>query len=301
MLRFPISALLLAALLLAACGDAPDDEASAQDTAYADEMAEQHAGDSTNATAIAREPVIPVETETVNYGPEAPGYMAYPAPPDSVLREMAGEASFDHLPGLIVVHEWWGLNDNIKTTARRLAGEGFRVLAVDLYDGQVAESPDQARSLVQTAMADEERLVSNMQAAHEYLSGQQQAPRVGVMGWCFGGGMALSAALAMPSDLDAVVIYYGRVQGASREQLQQLQMPILGIFGGEDQSIPTDAVRSFEQTLDDLGKDARIEIYPNAGHAFANPTGKNYVADAAEDAWDMTTAFLKEHLYAQGE
>lgn len=300
MLRFPALALLIAALLLAACGDAPADDASAAaraDTAYADRMAEEHAGDSTNATGTAREPATPVESEMVNYGPEAPGYMAYPAQPDSVLEARGGG---NQLPGLIVVHEWWGLNDNIRAAARRLAGEGYRVLAVDLYGGQVAETPDEARSIMQAAMGDEDALVSNMQSAHQYLSGEQQAPRVGVMGWCFGGGMALQAGLAMPSDLDALVIYYGRIQGTSRAQLQPLEMPILGVFGEEDGGIPADSVRAFEQTLADLGKDARVEIYPDAGHAFANPTGQNYVPGAAADAWDQTTAFLEENLYAQG-
>ena len=295
----PLLTLFVAVLLLAGCAADSDEAAGSRDSsAYADDMAAQHAGDSTNATAIAQEPAMPVESEMVSYGAESPGYMAQPARPDSMLAAM-GQNTPAHLPGLMVVHEWWGLNDNVKTMARRLAGEGYRVLAVDLYGGQVAQSPAEARSLMQRATQGAQQPVANMEAAHNFLSSEQQAPRTAVLGWCFGGGMALNAALAMPTALDGAVIYYGRIQGAERGALARLDMPILAFFGGEDESIPVEDVRAFEETLNDLGKQASVTVYPNAGHAFANPTGQNYVADAAEDSWEQTTAFLQEQLYPQ--
>ena len=121
------------------------------------------------------------------------------------------------------------------------------------------------------------------------------ATKIGSIGWCLGGGMSLRTALLHPQDLDAAVIYYGRVQ-TDREVLAPLEVPILGLFGAEDQGIPVATVRAFEATLKELGKDARIHIYEGANHAFANPTGNRYHAEAAGDAWARTLAFFAEHL-----
>jgi carboxymethylenebutenolidase len=120
---------------------------------------------------------------------------------------------------------------------------------------------------------------------------------VAVLGWCFGGGMALEAAISQPKALDGAVIYYGSVDRASREDLQPVDVPILGLFGAEDQGIPVADVRAFESTLQDLGKDVEIHVYEDAGHAFANPSGTRYNAEAASDAWDETTTFLNRVLY----
>ncbi len=284
--------LLLTFAVLAGCGqDAEETET------YADEMAEQHADDTTAATIVVREPILPVEAEQVVYGagtPYAPGYMAYPARPDSVVEARGGQGG---LPGLIVIHEWWGLNANVAAMARRLAGEGFRTLAVDLYAGEVADTPEEAQELMALATQDPERIVDNLAAAHQTLAQEYDAPEVGVIGWCFGGTMALNAALALPVELDAAVIYYGQVSEAQPEELAELEMPILAFFGAEDESIPVEEVRAFEEEMDELGKDIEVHIYEGAGHAFANPTGRNYVPQAAQDAWEETTAFLKEHLY----
>lgn len=295
-------AFVVALAALAGCGDAADpavDAASADTSDYADRMAAEHADDTTAASPMVQEPDVPVTTETVTYatldGADVTGYYAEPVAADSIARARGLEASAS-LPGVIVIHEWWGLNDNIRAMTRRLAGQGYRALAVDLYGGQSADAPDQARQLMQQAMDQPEQNRDNLRAAYEMLAEGGQTP-VGVIGWCFGGGMSLQAALAMPDQIDATVIYYGHVGDVEREALETLEMPILGLFGGQDQGIPVEGVRTFEQTLDELGKEAQIQIYDDAGHAFANPTGDNYVASAAQDAWQRTTAFLDAHLY----
>ncbi|NEZ63731.1 dienelactone hydrolase family protein [Leptolyngbyaceae cyanobacterium CCMR0082] len=200
------------------------------------------------------------------------------------------------LPGLIVIQEWWGLNDNIRTMTRRLAAEGYAALAVDLYDGQVAETRDEAKTLVQAAIQNSDRLTQNVIAAHNYLTNEQQAPKVGSIGWCFGGSWSFNAALALPEDLDAAVIYYGSQLSTDLTTLEPLQMPIQGHFGALDTNPSPDTVQSFETALKNLGKDTDIYIYEGANHAFANPSGTRYNADAADLAWQRTIAFLRQHL-----
>ncbi len=288
--------LILAFTVLVGC------EQEAEETAesYSDEMAEQHQDDTTTATAAVGEPILPVTAERVAYGAGtayAPGFMAAPLRPDSVLAARGAEG--EALPGLIVIHEWWGLNANVTAMARRLAGEGFRALAVDLYAGEVADTPEEAQDLMELATQDPEFIIDNIEAAHQLLTDEYDAPEVGVIGWCFGGTTSLNAALALPIRLDAAVIYYGQVSEADPDELAALEMPILAFFGAEDESIPVEEVEAFEETMNELDKDIEVHIYEGAGHAFANPTGNNYVPQAAEDAWEETTAFLQEHLYGE--
>ena len=287
---------LLLMVGLAGCGGS--------DGSYSDEMAEQHADDEPTATAAAREPMIPVATSTVSYattdaGEPITGYIAAPENPDSVLEARGLDPATSNLPGLIVIHEWWGLNDNIRAATRRLAGEGYRALAVDLYRGSTAETPGEARKLMETATKDRAAMLANLRAANTFLRKEGNAPRVGVLGWCFGGGMALNTALDQPQSFDALVIYYGRIADAEETELAKLQMPVMGHFGAEDSSIPIENVRDFERTLEDLGKTAQVYTYEEAGHAFANPSGQNYNAEAAAQAWDRTTRFLQQHLYPE--
>ena len=289
--------LLLAAVWMAGCGGSDEPSAAEQ----ADTMQSAHEGDRPEATAAAREPEVSVEGDTVPYGTteggEAiTGYIAAPTRPDSVLEARGMNPDTATLPGLIVIHEWWGLNDNIRTATRRLAGEGYRALAVDLYGGASAETPDAARDLMQSAMSNQDQLLVNLEQAHTYLRDETGAPSVAVMGWCFGGGMTLKAAVNEPTRLDGAIVYYGSPSGISREDLEPVDFPMIGFFGENDQAIAVDAVRDLEQTLADLEKDAEFHYY-DAGHAFANPSGRNYDAEAAEDAWEKTTAFLQETLY----
>ena len=241
-------------------------------------------------TAIALvEPKVPVATENVEYvsidGESIEGYYAAPESMDTPL------------PGIIAIHEWWGLNDNIEAMARRLAGEGYQVLAVDLYNGQVADTPQQAQELVKEVADNPFAAEANISKAYNYLTEEKQATSIASIGWCFGGSWSLETALLFPQELDGAVIYYGgQVGEKTAEDLSVLEMPILGIFGAEDSSIPLETVEELESTLEELGKPAEIIVYEDAGHAFANPSGQNYVPEAAEDAWTKTTEFLDRYL-----
>lgn len=261
--------------------------AAAEESAagYAARMAVLHEGDEPEASPAATlEPRVPVETEEVTYVEGgAPGYLARPA------------AAEGPLPGLVVIHEWWGLNDNIRAMTRRLAGEGYTALAVDLYGGGVAEDREGAMALMRDAMSSPEEAIANLEAAARYLEQSQGAPRLGVIGWCFGGGWSLQASIALGDDLDATVIYYGRLV-TDEAELRKIASPVLGLFGAEDRGIPVASVEQFEETLGSLGKDVEVYVYEGADHAFANPSGTRYEADAAEDAWAKTVAFLAEHL-----
>lgn len=196
--------------------------------------------------------------------------------------------------GLIVIHEWWGLNDNVKAMARRLAGAGYLALAVDLYEGEVAEDRTDASRLARGSGERTEQILDNLNQAIEHLR-SAGLERIGVIGWCFGGGWSLRTALAFPDKVDAAVIYYGRLT-TDPDELQSLSSPILGIFGALDEGIPVATVRDFQAALESLDKEAAIHIYEDADHAFANPSGTRYNQTAAEDAWAKTLAFFALHL-----
>ena len=275
---------LTAALLVAGAGSAQQ----AGHRAHADRMAHEHRDDAPVANPASQiEPSVPVAGRNVSYatidGAPVTGYLARPEGHDGPL------------PGLIVIHEWWGLNDNIRAMTRRLAGEGYTAMAVDLYGGKTADDPTAARQMMVAVGDSTEAAASNLRQAFDYLEKEQGAPRVASIGWCFGGGWSLETALLLPEQLDAAVIYYGRVV-TDRARLATLKMPILGIFGGKDRGIPITDVKIFEGTLAALGKDATIIVYPDADHAFANPSGRNWNPQAAADAWRDTVEFLAKHL-----
>lgn len=254
----------------------------------ADRMLLEHEGDSGTPSAGAR--ILPgreVVAETLAYAEvdEELVYGHFVFPADMV----------NPLPGLIVVHEWWGLNDGVRAMADRLAAEGYIVLAVDLFGGKTAERPPEARELMLAALQKPELAEANLRQAYEFIRDTGGAPRIGSLGWCFGGAWALNTALLFPDELDATVIYYGQVTD-DQNRLAPLEVPILGLFAENDRGIPLETVRSFEQALRSLEKNFQIEIFPDVGHAFANPSGASYDADAAQRAWELTTRFLKEHL-----
>lgn len=252
---------------------------------YLDRMSEEHQGDAPVANVTTSMEVQVTTGKTVPYatinGKDITGYFATP------------ENANENTPGIIVIHEWWGLNNNIRTMTDKLAAEGYRALAVDLYKGKVAESPDSAG--IYARSVDDEEAVDNLTQAYNYLNKKQGAQNIGVIGWCFGGAWSLQTALAHPLKIDASVIYYGRLV-SDPQRLKTLQMPILGIFGGEDEGIPPSDVKEFEQALNEAGVSNNIHIYEGAGHAFANPSGTRYVEDAAKDAWQKTTSFLSKYL-----
>lgn len=290
-----VGGVLVLSLLLLACGG--------EEGSPAEEMSTAHEGDSARGTAAVQEPAIPVEMENVTYmetedGEEVTGIIAAPSNPDSVLNARGLDPSTDNLPGLVVVHEWWGLNENIRGAARRLAGEGYRALAVDLYNDSTAETPSEAEALMKEATGNPDRIMANIQNAHEHLQSEEGAPRVGIIGWCFGGGETFRAVANRPTAFDAAVVYYGDPTALTEDEVQKLETPILAHFGREDQTVTIDEVNALESRVEGVDEEVQIHVY-EAGHAFANPTGTRYDPDAANTAWNRTTDFLQEHL-AQG-
>ena len=209
-----------------------------------------------------------------------------------VLYAPSGNGPF---PALIVIHEWWGLNDWVKEQASKLADQGYVTLAIDLYRGKVATTPDMAHEVMRGVPDD--RAARDLHAAVEFLAAQSNVSKnkIGVIGWCMGGGYALNAALH-ESTLKAAVINYGHL-ATDPAQLASINAAILGIFGGKDRGIPVDDVNKFADALKKAGKKVEIKIYPDAGHAFENPNNKEgYRADDAADAWKRTVAFLAAEL-----
>jgi carboxymethylenebutenolidase len=267
----------------------PSSASSVPQPSYSQALQHSHATDRPIASgAIAAAPSIPVTSERVTYatvdGTPITGYLAHP------------EGATESLPGLIVIHEWWGLNDNIEAMTRRLAGEGYVALAVDLYAGEVAETPEEARPLTESVADNPAAAQDNLRQAYAYLQSEQGSEAIASIGWCFGGSWSLNTALLLPDQLDAAVIYYGGQLVLDPEQLATLEMPILGIFGSLDDNPSVETVRSFAAVLESLDKTAEIHIYEGADHAFANPSGTRYNAAAAEDAWKRTISFLNEYL-----
>ena len=230
-------------------------------------------------------PAFAAEGKSVSYksGDETVSGMLY-AP--------AGKGPF---PALIVIHEWWGLNDWVKEQASKLADQGYVALAVDLYRGKVADNADLAHELMRGVP--EDRATRDLKAAYDFLSAQPDVKkdRIGSIGWCMGGGYSLDVALAEPH-LAADVINYGHL-ATDPDQLKKIQAPILGLFGGQDRGILPEDVKKFQQAMEKLGKKIEVKIYSDAGHAFENPNNKQgYRAEDAADAWQRTVAFLAATL-----
>ena len=262
--------------------------AEPEDKDYVERMSREHRDHAPVSNPGSQRVVLaPVVTERVEYArvdaTPVSGFLARPAD------------ATDNLPGVILIHEWWGLNDNIRAMAEQVAGHGYVALAVDLYGGKIAQNAVEARELVGLSMKNSAAIEENLRQAYSYLTTEAGAVRVGTLGWCFGGGWSLNTALLMPANIDATVIYYGRLV-TDPERLNSLGMPVLGIFGSEDRGIPLESVNAFDAAMRELGKDVTIKVYEGARHAFANPSGQSYDPQAAEDAWALTVSFLDSHL-----
>ena len=201
----------------------------------------------------------------------------------------------DKAPAVVLIHEWWGLNDQIKAVAAELAKQGYVALAVDLYDGKSATDPEGARALM--SATDPDVATQTMVGWVDYLRRHERSSgKVATLGWCFGGGWSLSTSIATP--VDATVIYYGNVT-RSADELKKLEGPVQGHFGKLDKSINEAMVSAFEGEMEAAGKKDSLSIYwYDADHAFANPTGARYDEANAKLAWERTTAFLQEQLTA---
>jgi carboxymethylenebutenolidase len=166
--------------------------------------------------------------------------------------------------------------------------------------GKTATSPGVARQYMLNVVENPDPAVENMRQAIDFVNTTAGAPRIGSLGWCFGGGWSLNAAMLFPEELDASVIYYGQVTD-DEDRLHAINAPILGFFGARDKGISVASVRRFETALERLRKNYEIHVYPGADHAFANPSGKAYNAEAADDAWQRTLEFLGRHLIEEGD
>ena len=250
--------------------------------------ADEHAGHPANAPSTATDTAPPAAStasavEPVKYG-DASGFLALPA--------AGGEA---RKPAIVVIQEWWGVDDWIREQATRFAGQGYVALAPDLYRGHVAKSPDEAHELMRGMP--EDRAMADLKAAVDYLSSRPDVDpkRIGVIGWCMGGGYALALAVA-DARPKCTVINYGRLV-TDPSAITRIQGQILGNFGGADRGIPVDDVKKFGGDLTKYGKLADIKIYDGAGHAFMNPNNKEgYDAAATQDAWGRIDRFIATNL-----
>jgi carboxymethylenebutenolidase len=253
-------------------------------------MARAHAGDSVLASAPSEiVPQISVVGEEVTYGTgddgePLRGYLVYP-----------GEGASGSRPAVIAIHDWWGLTDNTRAMARRLAGEGYTVLAVDLYGGRLPANADAAAALMRRVDADPRAAIGNLKAANAFLRYTRGAHRLATIGWSLGGEWSIRSALFDAKHVHAVVVYYG-APDLDRADLTRLRGPLLGFYAGADESIRMDDVRAFKHELDALGKTSTIKIYDGAKHGFANPTSPAYDSTAADDAWRRMTEFLSRSL-----
>ena len=210
----------------------------------------------------------------------------------AMLYTPAGKGPF---PAIIVIHEYWGLNDWVKEQASKLVDQGYEALAIDLYRGKVATTPDMAHELMRGLP--EDRAKRDLHAAFEFLQSQPNVKknRIAAIGWCMGGGYSLDVALQEPT-LAADVINYGHL-ATDPAALNKINSPILGLFGGQDRGITPDDVHKFETAMKQAGKKIEVKIYDDAGHAFENPNNKEgYRAADAADAWKRTVSFLAENL-----
>jgi carboxymethylenebutenolidase len=214
---------------------------------------------------------------------------------DTVSGFLASPEKTGRYPGVIVVHDWWGLTDWVKDRTQKLADQGFVALAVDLYDGKLPANATEAGELSH-ALA-ENKAVLNLMAGIVYLTTRNdvERDRIGAVGWAMGGGFSLRLATLVPR-LGACVDNYG-VLPTDPNELQNIGAPILGNFGADDHGVTPADVQSFEKTMKNLNRRVDLKIYDGAGHSFENPNDKDaYRPDAAEDAWNRTVAFLSKSL-----
>lgn len=226
-----------------------------------------------------------IDTRSVRYKSGSATAQAY----------LASPRSKETFPGVIVIHEWWGLNDWVKGQADELAKQGYVALAVDLYRGKVAKEVVEAHEL--SRALPEDRALRDLRTGFDYLRRlpHTQGKRIGVTGWCMGGGWSLTLAINEPR-LSACVVYYGRLL-TDESALKRIRCPVLGIFGDRDRGIPVEMVRAFESEMRRLGKRVEVHVFSGVGHAFANPNNQQgYNATAAQKAWQITLEFLRRTL-----
>lgn len=248
----------------------------------------------TDLTRLDSNAGVDLQNETVNYYDQANGYLVYPSSPN----ENKSGNNNGTLPAVVMIHENKGLNDHIKNMANLLARNGYVVLAVDLFKGEVTTDRNRSSELTQYIRDNPDIATVNLQSAVKYLASlpNVNAEKIASLGWCFGGAQSLQLALnSQDHPLSATIIYYGRLI-TDNATLAKIKWPVLGIFGDQDSSIPVDTVKAFESALNSNNIPNEIYIFKGVGHAFANPSGDNYAPTETKDAWDKTLSFLDKHL-----
>ena len=292
-------------------------------TAFAQEtnasMISSNGTDSTNANGIStnstgsnviQEKISQsLENQTVNYYGNTSGYLVFPKSANTSMTESDNTESpatitsssssslvGNKLPAVVMIHENRGLNEHIKMMADTLAKEGYVVLAVDLFNGQVASNQQDAGPLSDAVRENPTEAIANLRAAVRYLASLENVnpSQISSLGWCFGGQQSLQLALNTEPKypLSSTVIYYGRLV-SDPDELSKIKWPVLGIFGDQDDSIPVENVTNFKAALDSIGIPNEIYIYKGVGHAFANPSRDSYAPEQTADAWNKTLSFLR--------
>jgi len=250
--------------------------------------------DLTNSSTL--NSTIQLQNKTVEYYNNTSGYLVYPT--ISSIGSNNTNSNNDTFPAVIMIHENKGLNDNIKNMANLLAKEGYVVLAVDLFNGEVTTDQTRASELTQSIRDNPDVAITNLKSAVTFLASLPDVnpDKIASLGWCFGGQQSLQLALnSEDHPLAATVIYYGRLV-TEPETLSKIKWPVLGIFGDQDTSIPVKTVGQFEEALTQNGITNEIYIYKGVGHAFANPSGDNYAPNETKSAWEKTLSFLNKYL-----
>jgi len=287
--RISLLALFGLVLATASCGGGQSEPPGAE-TAQADRPISASAGRQQSANDEG-ETDRPVDSETLPYAEvdEELVYGHFAFPSDMI----------EPLPAIIIVHDWWGLNDDTRNAASRLAAQGYMVLAVDLYDGETVDGLSAARTKMISVFENPDVVESNLRQALDFV-GVAGAPKKATLGWGFGGSWALNSTMLFPQQIDAAVIFYGQVSN-DEDRLRVIDAPILGLFGARDRGIKIETVREFEAAMQRLRKPLILEVYQEAGHAFADPARNNYIPDVAEDAWQKTNDFLAANLASEDE
>lgn len=236
------------------------------------------------AAAAPRSGPASPDTESVHIGSPEGGTQAFVSWP--ARRAKA--------PAVVVAHEWWGLNGQIREVARRLSRDGYVAVVPDLYHGRVATDAESAHELSRSL--DQADAVGQLDAAVSWLRARPETAtsKIGVMGFCMGGGLALEQGVGSP-EVAAVVMFYG-TPITDAERLRSLAAHVQAHFGADDKGIPAARVEAMRTALTEAGKTGEVFVYPGAGHAFMNEGRDSYRPDAARQAWARTLGFLQKQL-----
>ena len=285
--KTPVGFIAVLAALISGCGgnEAEVTTAGASGLDAASEVSASAGGASAGSSAEDDDNslVVPISALEVAYGEtEDRNHVGYFAAPEQIVEP---------LPGIVLVHERWGLDDSMREIARNLAQEGYAVMAVDLFAGLTASDPGEAQTLTSQVSAAREATLSNIAQAVDYLRAYALAPRVAVVGYGLGGGFALETAVTVPEKIDAVASYYGPLL-TDADSLQRLRAPFLGLYAEHDASVPMRQIQEFRGLLRDAGNPGMVLIQSGTSHGFADPGRPAFDAANADIARRELTEFL---------